>query len=74
MKIHFIDPETEEFLSVTHSQINAYFVTSLQKYYFMYLKINSCTEYIKAVSGWEPGTALPKDICTQDVQPVSQFS
>ena len=29
---------------------------------------------IKAVSGGEPGNALPKDICTQDVQPVSQFS
>lgn len=40
----------------------------------MYLKINPCTEYIKAAAGWEPGNALPKDICTQDVQPVSQFS
>lgn len=73
MKIHFIDRETKK-LSITHIQINAYFITSLQKYYFMYLKINSCTEYVKAVSGWEPGNALPKDICTQDVQPVSQFS
>lgn len=71
VKICFIDLETKKLLSIIHIHTNAYFITSLQKYYFMYLKINSCTEYIKAVSGREPGNALPKDICTQDVQPVS---
>lgn len=30
-----------------HIPINTYFITFLQNYYFMYLKINSYTEYIK---------------------------